>query len=118
MSCDERRGKQIAGGVTFPSGGCVLLADREYGGSGDGGDPHGDSRGDPCDPSPNNYGGREEGNRALYPARRRNGLPFRLGEKYYYMIVKKRGGIAPSLSPPVAQDESARAGVLVGANVE
>ena len=44
-------------------------------------------------------------------------MPFCLGEKYYYMIVKMEGGIAPPWSPRVTQAESARAGVLVGANV-
>ena len=33
----------------------------------------------------------------------------------YYMIVKKRGGIASSWSPRVTQAERARAKVLVGA---
>ena len=41
-----------------------------------------------------------------------NGMPFCLGEKYYYMIVKEEGGIAPLWNPRATQTESARAGVL------
>ena len=44
--------------------------------------------------------------------------PFVQVKSIYYMIVKKRGGIAPSWSPRATQAESVRAGVLVGANVE
>ena len=44
--------------------------------------------------------------------------PFIRMKSIYRMIVKKRGGITPSWSPRVTQAESARAGVLVGANVE
>ena len=44
--------------------------------------------------------------------------PFIWVKSIYYMIVKKRGGIAPSWSPQATPAESARAGVLVGANVE
>ena len=38
--------------------------------------------------------------------------PFHLGKKYYYMIVKKKGGITPPWRPWVTQAKSARAGVL------
>ena len=44
--------------------------------------------------------------------------PFVRVKSIYHMIVKKRGGIAPSWSPRATQAESVRAGVLVGANVE
>ena len=44
--------------------------------------------------------------------------PFIWVKSIYYMIVKKRGGIAPSWSPQATQTESVRARVLVGANVE
>ena len=39
-------------------------------------------------------------------------MPFRLGEKYYYMIVKKESGIAPLWRPWGTQAESARVGAL------
>jgi hypothetical protein len=44
---DERWLKQVGGGVTFLTRGCVFLAGREHddSGGGDGGDPHGDSGG-------------------------------------------------------------------------
>ena len=42
-------------------------------------------------------------------------MPFCLGKKYYYMIVKKEGGIAPLWSPRATQAKSARARVLIGA---
>ena len=45
-------------------------------------------------------------------------MPFCLGEKYYYMIVKMEGGIAPPWSPRVTQAESVGDRMLVGANVE
>ena len=44
--------------------------------------------------------------------------PFVQEKSIYYMIVKKRGGIAPLWSTRVTQAETARAGVLVGANIE
>ena len=44
-------------------------------------------------------------------------MPFRLGEKYYYMIVKKEGGIAPRGAPERPRPRVFRLGD-VGANVE